>query len=596
MKRVALAFACLLSAVLASAAPSPDLHKRTVRLMREIRLESLNPVKNAAPLRARLAALRKENLAAPDAEISGHLRQAAENLDRLESGRPLLPPDREEAAGESAPAEPPPLPVQPRAELLRDAVAAVPPAAGAAYFDLSAKRADSAPVSAGKPASRPASASLEKYLSLTGDEERHAHLRMVTADLFARMARKDPGSKGSIILARRLHEHLSKHPRKGQFASLNLSATSDGHLHLIYRLKSGSLTDEDLGLLDEWSAEKDVAVKPGKPGKGGGRASRGGGGGAKKGGKKGAKGGDGDDGGDGGGSSKGKSKGGGGGSKRRGGGKKGGGSGDGGGDGSASSGGGGGKGARVPKKRGGAAMFDGATGGDDAPGGRSGRGGRASKRGGSGAERGAARIKSGRRLSSGEGEGSGPSSKKSDRRVPLPKGFPVRHDRLEGGSGGAKAGKGAKGGGGEAGGDFGGKTGGKSKGAYGKNPDKAPSPDKAMRAGGSAPEPMPAVAGRAAAPRAESGSADSPLRVPVVGNDDDLHDAVAAHSAQAAPAVASSAMNMGGGAPVPVPPSEDDPWTAGALALAGAASGLGALALKRKSLERPAARSREESV
>jgi hypothetical protein len=590
MKRAALAFACLLCAASAWAAPSPDLRRRAVRLMREIRLESLNPVKNAAPLRAKLEALRKENAAAPDASVAARLKKASDGLDCLETGRPLPPPDGEEASADGPPAEPTPLPAPPPApEVLHDAVAAVPPEAGAAYFDLSQKRASSAPVVAGKPTARPASASLEKYLALAGDEERHAHLRTVTADLFARIQRKDPGAKASIILARRLHEHLSTHPQKDQFASLSLSATADSHLHLIYRLKSGALTDEDLGTLDEWSTDKASASKPGKGGRGGG-----GGGGSKKGGKKGAKGGDGDDDGDGGGgSSKRKSKGGGG--KRRGGGKSGGASGGDAGDdgGSASSGGGHGKGARAPKKRGGGSMFDGGegAGGDAGPGGgRGGRAGRGSKRGAAGAERGTARVKGGRRLESGEGEGPGAGAKKSDRRVPLPKGFPIRRDRLEGGPGGAsaKAGKSAKGG--DGAGDSGGAGGGKaksSKGAEEKNPDKSPEPNHALTAGGPASPAPSAMAPGASVP------ASAPLRAPVPEAEDGLRDAVAAHSAQAAPSFAPAPKSAPGRAPVP---AEDDPWAPGALALAGAAAGLGALALRSKSSPRAAPVSREESV
>jgi hypothetical protein len=600
MRRAALPLLLLVCAAAARAAAPADLQHRTLRLLREIRRESLNPAKNVEPLRAKLRDLIAENAAAHDDAAAHHLAVASQALALLEIGNPLPPPEPAEAAADDSVEIAPPAaaltPAAPPApEVLRDAVSARLPTLGGAYFDRAGSRG-AAPEVPGRVDER-TTVSLDRYLALPDGETRHAHLRTVTEDLLTKLSVKDEGAKRSTVLARRLHDHLSAHPKKDDFAALSLGATPDGRLHLGYLLRNGTTDDEDLGPLQDWLKEPvGVFEKGGRIARGGGGGGRGGGKGGKKG--SGGKGGDGDDDDSGGGGGGGGKKG-----KRGGGRGKGGGGGGGGGDDDGGGGGGGGKGhggrsgkGRAPKSSGGSSAFDGGDGGGDDAGGGSGGGGAKSgggRRRGSGRGSGA-HARAGGRMSGGK--------KGRTASVPLPKnsskrkggGDSASEDGGEPASGGHSArGKGGKGGGegGEGGGSGGANGGGGGFGKLGlhspfKDGGAPPAPDHRLTAGGSKPADAPAAAAQGpAAAHAPSvaiaAAADAALRAPGAAGDEELRDAVAAHSADAHVLVAAS--HAAGSAPRGAPAQPDgDSAPAAACAFGGMGAGILAWLIKRR--------------
>jgi hypothetical protein len=500
MRRAALALALLIAASAAVLAASPaELHQRTVEFRRELRRQSVTRTLSNEDLLARLEALKAEHEKDPDPKVAASLERAEANLKLLIAGEPLPPPD--EAENDPGPTAPP-VPLQPESPIrsspvLENAHAVVLPDSAADYFDRSKAHAGAAPVSV--PDKMPNS-DLTGYLALKDEAVQRAHLRETSAKLLALLSIGDLDGARAQYLAERLHRHLSGHARRANFASLRVRAV-DGRLRLAYALKDGTVAEEDLGPILEWTtppaaggvvgggreraskspkgAKTAKASKGGKSGGGGGRH-----GGASRSAKRAAKGG-------------GKAF-------------------DGGDDASDSgSSAGGGKAHGRGRGRGRHGAGD-ASGSDSEAGGAGPHGARSGRSSGL-ASLGRPRVSAGRGLSSGEGSGGAFSARRSAS-VPLPKGFAARsvHDPVAGGS---------TRGGNSAGGITGAPP--RIKAGKGNTPDGLTAPATAA-----------AVASAARAKSGESvaagpaASAVADPRPASMAGDEELRDAVAAHEAR----------------------------------------------------------------
>ncbi|HXT00544.1 MAG TPA: hypothetical protein VN915_07700 [Elusimicrobiota bacterium] len=594
MGRAAFAVCLLLAAAAPSwGAPGKDLHRRARLLLRDIRVESSAPQKDVERLRAQLSELQAENHAAPDDQVTAELQAAEANLKLVEAGSPLPPPLPEEAVSDDdlRDSVAQPLPAA-RRPVFPPAAPAAAADAAAPLFDGSVRRAGLTSPAVEAPPDEP-DADLGRYLELNETVPQQSFLIKASASLLAKLHEKDDGGQRAQYMGVILHERISKHPKRGSFIALRVVARKDKKLHLIYRARDGGAVDEDLGWLDQWTripkAPRTGKIRP-RPKRG----AKGGGGGD-----------DGDGDGDGGGSGK---KGHGGHKKGRGGG---GGGAGGGGDGDGGGGTGAGPGgsgpshhAKAPKINGGGSMFDGGggDGGDgNFAGGASGglfsgkgpRGhGRKSRHGGAAAGdssetasasgdsdpagafgAGRAHAGAGGSLSADE-PGSG-SRKRKNARVPLPKDFTTR------GGGSRLPGGGAEGGSGPGGAGLGG---------FQMSPlgmkdfhkNDLPAPTGAPRASAAPGELAQAKPSPAAS--ASAAPAAAPLTSPV-GADEQLRDAVAAHSAPS-PLPAASVVPRASLSPIaPAAPEPEGSSPLLAACACAAAIGLGAYAFRR--LRRP---------
>jgi hypothetical protein len=587
MKRAALALVLLTLAASARAAASPDdLQRRAQILIAEIRAASSNPAKtkDLSRLKGELSALKAENSSTKDDVTAQHLKEAEEDLSDVDNGLPLPPPRPGELKPEDLPD--------------RDAVAAMPAvpapalqkAANAAasaggVFDGSVSRGALVPPSSVAVPLKPSSAAslsaklaavearIDEYLDQNDGQGRTQYLHDVCAGLLAQLKISDPDSSKTWLMADRVMKLLEAHPQRSNFSAIRLRVDEKGRLRIVYKLDDDADHDEDMASIDDLTAPPAKGTKPKRGRKKKSNKARGGGGGdddsggGKKHGHKSNGGGGGGDGDDGGGD----------------GGDGGGGAGDhakaphvkgGGADGSAFDGGGdsgdvagpsgasgGGRHGHHGRGHGGSSS---AASGEDGGSGSSGDGGG----GGSSGGRSGGHAEAGGSVASGAGDDNGGGAggagdEEKDAKVPLPKDF-----TSHGGAGGLTA-PGGEGGGGAP--HFTPKT-------YTKNAVPSPAVQTASSRAALLPSGSVPPSGGAAAP-----APGAFLRAPVVGADEDLHDAVAAHAAES-PRLTLPQPTPGRNE---APPENDDasfPWAA-ASGAAGIGLFIGAHLMRRRATQ-----------
>ncbi len=253
-----------------AAASTSDLHLRARLLLREIREQSSAPTKDTARLRAELSALKAENSAAPDDKVSAHLTEAEADLALVDAGADLPPPSSDEAVPDpdlrdavAQPAAPPHAPV------LQNATPAALPESGGRVFDGAVLQRSLTVTSVGVPPQAPA-ANLDEYLALDDYGEQMDFLTTASAGLLDKLKQPDKSGARAQFLAEKLDYAMENHPERANFISVHVRVPDDGMIHLIYRVKDGGAVDEILGPLDVWS----TPVGHGKGGGGGGKKKK----------------------------------------------------------------------------------------------------------------------------------------------------------------------------------------------------------------------------------------------------------------------------------------------------------------------------------
>ncbi|MBI3549503.1 MAG: hypothetical protein HY078_10735 [Elusimicrobia bacterium] len=189
-----------------------------------------------AALCERLRALRADHAGQPGEDASRHLAEADGVLQDSQS------------CAQAVPASPPLSAVAP--EVNRDVRSALRRASeSASMFDGAKRRIAPEPVT-------PPRSSVEGYLSAV-PAQRLTILRQSASDILKRAMIPDADGAKAELLSTKLEERLNDHPKRPEFANLDIVLDAERRLVLNYQDKRGAEHKEILGALEEWIAGAD---------------------------------------------------------------------------------------------------------------------------------------------------------------------------------------------------------------------------------------------------------------------------------------------------------------------------------------------------